>query len=107
LFCIFHFALVIDRSHRGRQSSPTLIEPTSGKKKHTHTHTHTQGYLRSGFDSIDAFMTHMWAVTVTGAPKARAMAFIEQHEKVRVFAVEYGKEKKIKDGMTRVPCFCR
>jgi anthranilate synthase len=29
---------------------------------------------------LDAFLTHMWAVTVTGAPKAWAMQFIEDHE---------------------------
>src|SRR5207244_2173790 len=30
---------------------------------------------------LDAFLTHAWAVTVTGAPKAWAMQFIEDHEK--------------------------
>src|SRR5262249_34977855 len=28
-----------------------------------------------------AFLTHMWAVTVTGAPKTWAMQFIEDHER--------------------------
>jgi anthranilate synthase len=37
--------------------------------------------LRDGFDAIDAFLTHMWVVTVTGAPKLWAMNFIEQQEK--------------------------
>ncbi len=31
-------------------------------------------------DAFDAFLTHMWAVTVTGAPKTWAMQFIEDHE---------------------------
>src|SRR5690606_20825256 len=31
-------------------------------------------------DALDAFLTHMWAVTVTGAPKNWAMQFIEDHE---------------------------
>lgn len=46
-----------------------------------HTVDHVEGVLRDGFDSVDAFLTHMWVVTVTGAPKLWAMNFIEQHEK--------------------------
>lgn len=46
-----------------------------------HTVDHVEGYLRAGFDAVDAFLTHMWVVTVTGAPKLWAMNFIEQHEK--------------------------
>ena len=32
-------------------------------------------------DGFDAFLSHAWAVTVTGAPKLWAMRFIENHEK--------------------------
>jgi len=46
-----------------------------------HTVDHVEGILRDGFDSVDAFLSHMWVVTVTGAPKIWAMNFIEQHEK--------------------------
>ncbi len=46
-----------------------------------HTVDHVEGILREGFDSVDAFLTHMWVVTVTGAPKLWALNFIEQHEK--------------------------
>lgn len=46
-----------------------------------HTVDHVEGYLREGFDAVDAFLTHMWVVTVTGAPKLWAMEFIERHEK--------------------------
>lgn len=46
-----------------------------------HTVDHVEGELRPGFDAVDAFLTHMWVVTVTGAPKLWAMSFIEQHEK--------------------------
>ena len=46
-----------------------------------HTVDHVEGKLRDGFDAIDAFVTHMWVVTVTGAPKLWAMNFIELHEK--------------------------
>lgn len=40
-----------------------------------------EGQLREGYDALDAFMTHLWAVTVTGAPKLAAMQFIEDHER--------------------------
>lgn len=46
-----------------------------------HTVDHVEGQLQSPFDALDAFLTHTWAVTVTGAPKLRAMQFIEDHEK--------------------------
>lgn len=46
-----------------------------------HTVDHVEGILRDDFDAVDAFLTHMWVVTVTGAPKLWAMNFIEQHEK--------------------------
>jgi anthranilate synthase len=37
--------------------------------------------LRPGFDALDAFLTHAWAVTVTGAPKLWAMQFVEDNER--------------------------
>ncbi len=46
-----------------------------------HTVDHVEGTLRQGFDAVDAFLTHMWVVTVTGAPKLWALNFIEKHEK--------------------------
>lgn len=45
-----------------------------------HTVDHVEGKLQPGFDSVDAFLTHMWAVTVTGAPKKAALQWIEDHE---------------------------
>ena len=39
-----------------------------------------EGVLRPEVDALDAFLTHLWAVTVTGAPKRSAMQFIEQRE---------------------------
>ena len=35
-----------------------------------HTVDHIEGRLRDGIDAFDAFLSHAWAVTVTGAPKA-------------------------------------
>jgi anthranilate synthase len=46
-----------------------------------HTVDHVEGMLREGYDALDAFVTHTWAVTVTGAPKLWAMQFIEDNEK--------------------------
>lgn len=46
-----------------------------------HTVDHVEGTLRPEFDALDAFLSHLWAVTVTGAPKRSAMQFIEQHER--------------------------
>ncbi|EJF89223.1 anthranilate synthase component I [Bartonella tamiae] len=46
-----------------------------------HTVDHIEGRLRDGMDAFDAFLSHTWAVTVTGAPKIWAMRFIENHEK--------------------------
>ncbi|WP_367605913.1 anthranilate synthase component I [Legionella sp. W05-934-2] len=46
-----------------------------------HTVDHVEGILRHEYDAVDAFLTHMWVVTVTGAPKLWAMQFIEDHEK--------------------------
>jgi len=45
-----------------------------------HTVDHVEGRLRPGFDALDAFLAHAWAVTVTGAPKADAMQLIEDLE---------------------------
>ncbi len=46
-----------------------------------HTVDHVEGRLRPGYDALDAFLSHTWAVTVTGAPKTKAMMFLEQHER--------------------------
>ncbi|NMG09138.1 anthranilate synthase [Brasilonema sp. UFV-L1] len=46
-----------------------------------HTVDHVEGIMRPEFDAVDAFLTHLWAVTVTGAPKRSAMQFLEQNER--------------------------
>jgi anthranilate synthase len=46
-----------------------------------HTVDHVEGTLREGFDALDGFLAHTWAVTVTGAPKQHAIQFIEDHER--------------------------
>lgn len=46
-----------------------------------HTVDHVEGRLREGFDGLDAFLSHMWAVTLTGAPKRKSVEIIEAMEK--------------------------
>ena len=46
-----------------------------------HTADHIEGTLRPEFDAFDGFLSHAWAVTVTGAPKRWAIRFIEHEEK--------------------------
>ncbi len=46
-----------------------------------HTVDHVEGQLREGFTAIDGFLSHMWAVTLTGAPKKWAVQIIEEQEK--------------------------
>jgi anthranilate synthase len=46
-----------------------------------HTVDHVEGVLRPEFDALDGFLSHAWAVTVTGAPKLWAIRFIEERER--------------------------
>jgi len=76
----------VDRNDKSRVSAPgsvrvigrRLIESYAGV---FHTVDHVEGTLEPGFDSLDAFLTHMWAVTVIGAPKKAAAQAIEELEK--------------------------
>lgn len=76
----------VDRNDKSRVSVPgsvkvigrRLIESYAGV---FHTVDHVEGVLEPGFDSLDAFLTHMWAVTVIGAPKKAAAQAIEDLEK--------------------------
>jgi anthranilate synthase len=76
----------VDRNDKSRVSVPgsvrvigrRLIESYAGV---FHTVDHVEGILQAGFDSLDAFLTHMWAVTVIGAPKKAAAQVIEKLEK--------------------------
>jgi anthranilate synthase len=76
----------VDRNDKSRVCAPgtvkvigrRLIESYAGL---FHTVDHVEGMLDEGFDSLDAFLTHMWAVTVIGAPKRAAAQAIENIEK--------------------------
>src|SRR6266702_8769936 len=75
----------VDRNDKSRVCEPGSVRVIGRRQievysRVIHTVDHVEGRLRPGFDALDAFLTHMWAVTVTGAPKAWAMQFIEDHE---------------------------
>jgi anthranilate synthase len=76
----------VDRNDKARVCVPGTIKVLARRQIETysklfHTVDHVEGVLRPGFDSLDAFLTHAWAVTVTGAPKLWAMQFVEDHER--------------------------
>jgi anthranilate synthase len=75
----------VDRNDKSRICEPASVRVTGHRQielysKLIHTVDHVEGKLREGFDALDAFLSHVWAVTVTGAPKRAAMRFIEAHE---------------------------
>ena len=75
----------VDRNDKARVCVPGSVKVIGRRQiemysRLIHTVDHIEGRLRPGFDALDAFLTHMWAVTVTGAPKTWAMQFIEDHE---------------------------
>src|SRR5450755_3433259 len=75
----------VDRNDKSRVAEPgtvkvigrRLIESYAGV---FHTVDHVEGILKEGFDALDAFLSHMWAVTVIGAPKKAAARTIEAME---------------------------
>jgi anthranilate synthase len=76
----------VDRNDKARICVPGSIKVLARRQIETysklfHTVDHVEGILRPGFDALDAFLTHAWAVTVTGAPKLWAVQFIEDHER--------------------------
>lgn len=76
----------VDRNDKARICEPGSIRILGRRQvelysRLIHTVDHVEGVLRPEFDGLDAFLSHAWAVTVTGAPKHSAMQFIEDHEK--------------------------
>ena len=75
----------VDRNDKSRVCVPGSVTVIGRRQiemysRLIHTVDHIEGRLRPGLDALDAFLSHMWAVTVTGAPKTWAMQFIEEHE---------------------------
>ncbi|GAA0782330.1 anthranilate synthase component I [Roseibium denhamense] len=76
----------VDRNDKSRVCVPGSVKVIGRRQiemysRLIHTVDHIEGVLREDMDALDAFLSHTWAVTVTGAPKRWAMQFIEDHEK--------------------------
>ncbi|MCX8500829.1 MAG: anthranilate synthase component I [Alphaproteobacteria bacterium] len=75
----------VDRNDKARVCVPGSVQVIGRRQIELYSHLihtvdHVEGQLAAGFDALDAFLSHMWAVTVTGAPKRAAIGFIESHE---------------------------
>ncbi|WP_066376984.1 anthranilate synthase [Anabaena sp. CA = ATCC 33047] len=76
----------VDRNDKSRICQPGSVRVIGRRQIELYSHLihtvdHVEGLLRPEFDALDAFLSHTWAVTVTGAPKRATIEFIEQHEK--------------------------
>src|SRR4029453_614116 len=76
----------VDRNDKSRICVPGSVRVIGRRQiemyaRLIHTVDHVEGRLRPEMDALDAFLAHAWAVTVTGAPQACAMQFIEAHER--------------------------
>lgn len=75
----------VDRNDKSRICRPGTVKLLGRRLIETyaglfHTVDHVEGRLREGLTGIDAFLSHMWAVTLTGAPKKKAVEIIEAFE---------------------------
>lgn len=76
----------VDRNDKSRICEPGSVRVIGRRQIELYSHLihtvdHVEGLLRPEFDALDAFLTHLWAVTVTGAPKRSAIQFLEQNER--------------------------
>jgi anthranilate synthase len=76
----------VDRNDKSRVCEPGSVRVIGRRQiemysRLIHTVDHIEGRLREDMDAFDAFLSHAWAVTVTGAPKLWAMRYIEEIEK--------------------------
>lgn len=76
----------VDRNDKSRVCEPGSVKVIGRRQIEFYSHVihtvdHVEGVLKPGLDAIDAFLTHAWAVTVTGAPKKAAIQFIEKNER--------------------------
>ena len=75
----------VDRNDMTRVCVPGSVELIGRRLIETysrlvHTVDHVRGELADGYDALDAFVTHLWACTVTGSPKPMALQTIENLE---------------------------
>jgi anthranilate synthase len=76
----------VDRNDKSRVCVPGTVRVIGRRQielysRLIHTVDHVEGVLRDEFDALDGFLSHAWAVTVTGAPKRWAIRFIEEEER--------------------------
>ena len=76
----------VDRNDKSRICEPGSVRVIGRRQvelysRLIHTVDHVEGILRPEFDALDAFLSHTWAVTVTGAPKHWAIRFLEANER--------------------------
>lgn len=75
----------VDRNDKSRVCVPGSVQLVGRRMVESysrlfHTVDHVKGTLLPGCDMFDAFLSHMWACTLTGAPKPIAMQTIEDLE---------------------------
>ncbi|WNI18891.1 anthranilate synthase component I [Actinacidiphila sp. ITFR-21] len=76
----------VDRNDKARVCVPGTVRVTARRRIELystliHTVDRVEGVLAAGRDALDGFLAHLWAVTVTGAPKLAAVEFIERAER--------------------------
>src|SRR5207244_12546677 len=76
----------VDRNDKSRVCTPGSVKVIGRRQiemysRLIHTVDHVEGELSPEFDALDGFLSHAWAVTVTGAPKLWAIRFIEAEER--------------------------
>jgi anthranilate synthase len=75
----------VDRNDKSRICIPGSVKVIGRRHLEIYSHLihtvdHVEGVLRDEYDSLDAFLSHMWAVTVTGSPKRAAIQWLENNE---------------------------
>ncbi|MFC0410803.1 anthranilate synthase component I [Roseomonas elaeocarpi] len=76
----------VDRNDKSRVCEPGSVRVIGRRQiemysRLIHTVDHVEGTLLPELDALDGFLSHAWAVTVTGAPKTWAIRFVEQEER--------------------------
>jgi anthranilate synthase len=76
----------VDRSDKARVCKPGSVRVVGRRlielySRLFHTVDHVAGTLRADCDAFDALLSHLWAVTLIGAPKADVLQRVEDLEK--------------------------
>ncbi|MFT8245747.1 anthranilate synthase component I [Roseomonas sp. BN140053] len=76
----------VDRNDKSRVCVPGSVRIIGRRQiemysRLIHTVDHVEGTLAPEYDALDGFLSHAWAVTVTGAPKPWAIRHVENEER--------------------------